>query len=626
MVVREPVASCRSVGIHTSSPSPRGRRTGNRYRGSSSPGPSRSRFPVVLSRGRVDPPRSHRVGCRAARRSIALRAQWSRRRAERVERDRHRVRRGDHPRCGAAEPRRRAGRQPVVHRGAERRHRPDHAAGRRHGVLDRHHRGALPVRDHRRARTGTSGSPSLGKDRIGRITPTGTVTEFSAGITLGAGPSEITAGPDGNLWFTEPTAATDRPDHPDRHGHRVLRWRSAAAAIRTAIAAGPDGNLWFTEFDGNRIGRITPTGAVTEFSAGMTAASRSRQASPPAPTATSGSPSRAATASAASRRRGRSPSSRPASARAARPAGSPPARTATCGSPSTTPIDSGGSRRPGSSPSSPPGSAPAARPLGITTGPDGNLWFTEFSGHRIGRAVVSSTGEPSPSPTPSATELPSPTSAPPTSTPPAVVPVTPALPAPSPQTPAPTTEPAPLAGVSVRLERLSGSPSVTVPGGAVTSLKAATLVPVGSVVDTRKGRVRLTAATGVRDSRSSAQLSAGILRIRQARPSGQASRAIPVDLQLVTPLGAQRRCQRAGNATALVRGLTVAATGLFRTTAAGAVVTSIGNSASWTVRDRCASTLVRSTRGRVQVRTTKGKRTTTTLKSGKSRLISARNF
>src|ERR1043166_4890928 len=31
------------------------------------------------------------------------------------------------------------------------------------------------------------------------------------------------------------------------------------------IAAGPDGNVWFTEFDGNRIGRITPAGAITEL-------------------------------------------------------------------------------------------------------------------------------------------------------------------------------------------------------------------------------------------------------------------------------------------------------------------------------------------------------------------------
>jgi hypothetical protein len=33
------------------------------------------------------------------------------------------------------------------------------------------------------------------------------------------------------------------------------------------ITAGPDGNLWFTEYSGNKIGRITPGGKVTGFSA-----------------------------------------------------------------------------------------------------------------------------------------------------------------------------------------------------------------------------------------------------------------------------------------------------------------------------------------------------------------------
>lgn len=31
------------------------------------------------------------------------------------------------------------------------------------------------------------------------------------------------------------------------------------------ISAGPDGNVWFTNYDGNSIGRITPTGTVTAF-------------------------------------------------------------------------------------------------------------------------------------------------------------------------------------------------------------------------------------------------------------------------------------------------------------------------------------------------------------------------
>ena len=32
------------------------------------------------------------------------------------------------------------------------------------------------------------------------------------------------------------------------------------------ITAGPDGNLWFTEGDVNTIGRISPAGIITEFS------------------------------------------------------------------------------------------------------------------------------------------------------------------------------------------------------------------------------------------------------------------------------------------------------------------------------------------------------------------------
>lgn len=37
------------------------------------------------------------------------------------------------------------------------------------------------------------------------------------------------------------------------------------ASQPTGITAGPDGNLWFTESRGNKIGRITPDGTITEF-------------------------------------------------------------------------------------------------------------------------------------------------------------------------------------------------------------------------------------------------------------------------------------------------------------------------------------------------------------------------
>ncbi|MFH1149555.1 MAG: hypothetical protein V1748_03680 [Actinomycetota bacterium] len=39
----------------------------------------------------------------------------------------------------------------------------------------------------------------------------------------------------------------------------------AAGSGPAGIALGADGNLWFSEFPGNRIGRITPAGGITEF-------------------------------------------------------------------------------------------------------------------------------------------------------------------------------------------------------------------------------------------------------------------------------------------------------------------------------------------------------------------------
>ena len=65
----------------------------------------------------------------------------------------------------------------------------------------------------------------------------------------------------------------DRKDHSIRSCYRVLR-RIPAGSYLVDIAAGPDGNLWFTRgANAPWIGRITPTGTVTQFSAGISAGS-----------------------------------------------------------------------------------------------------------------------------------------------------------------------------------------------------------------------------------------------------------------------------------------------------------------------------------------------------------------
>jgi virginiamycin B lyase len=104
-------------------------------------------------------------------------------------------------------------------------------------------------------------------NQIGRITPFGVVTEFSAGISVGAGPRGITTGPDGNLWFTEVDGNRIGRITPLGVVTEFSLIGGPGSLVPDGITAGPDGNLWFTELD--RIGRITPLGVVTEFSAGI---------------------------------------------------------------------------------------------------------------------------------------------------------------------------------------------------------------------------------------------------------------------------------------------------------------------------------------------------------------------
>jgi streptogramin lyase len=116
--------------------------------------------------------------------------------------------------------------------------------------------------------------------KIGKINPaTFAVTEFPA---LATGPYGITAGPiatdPNSMWFTEfacsvtPGCSGNSPNKIGRIGTSgptngvITEFNVNPLNSRIfGIASGPDGNLWFTENDANRIGRITPTGAITEF-------------------------------------------------------------------------------------------------------------------------------------------------------------------------------------------------------------------------------------------------------------------------------------------------------------------------------------------------------------------------
>ena len=122
---------------------------------------------------------------------------------------------------------------------------------------------------------------------IGRITPDGVITEFAIPAVGATGPAKIeasknsgdciqcgfliTAGPDGAMWFTMPSAS--------RIGRITVDGVVTSFPVPTTppaptdpnpisvgdITVGADGNLWFTQEVDNQIGRMTPAGVVTEF-------------------------------------------------------------------------------------------------------------------------------------------------------------------------------------------------------------------------------------------------------------------------------------------------------------------------------------------------------------------------
>jgi virginiamycin B lyase len=94
--------------------------------------------------------------------------------------------------------------------------------------------------------------------RIGRITTAGAIAEYRTS----SHPYSIVAGPDGAMWFTE-----DQPGWIGRitPSGVITEYRLPCCGVPTGIAAGSDGALWFSQAARNTIGRITTEGSVTEY-------------------------------------------------------------------------------------------------------------------------------------------------------------------------------------------------------------------------------------------------------------------------------------------------------------------------------------------------------------------------
>ena len=92
--------------------------------------------------------------------------------------------------------------------------------------------------------------------KIGRITTSGQITEFT--LTSGNSPVGITVGPDGALWFAE----TSKIGRITTTG-QITEFPLPTSNVAVGITKGPDGALWYT---GNRgIGRMTTSGSVTTY-------------------------------------------------------------------------------------------------------------------------------------------------------------------------------------------------------------------------------------------------------------------------------------------------------------------------------------------------------------------------
>lgn len=94
--------------------------------------------------------------------------------------------------------------------------------------------------------------------RIVRMTTAGAASGFPIGNDAGY-TEDITNGPDRALWFTYPLFGVGRLTTDGR----LIRYATPGGAL--GIAPGPGGALWFTSIRGSSIGRITTSGQVTTF-------------------------------------------------------------------------------------------------------------------------------------------------------------------------------------------------------------------------------------------------------------------------------------------------------------------------------------------------------------------------
>lgn len=102
---------------------------------------------------------------------------------------------------------------------------------------------------------------SSNKHSVGKITPSGVFTNYQLPTSYGYA-QDITAGPDGNLWFTTPGIYSI---FKMTTSGVMTQYVVGVGSWPYAITAASDGNLWYVTGLTGKVGRITPAGTFTEY-------------------------------------------------------------------------------------------------------------------------------------------------------------------------------------------------------------------------------------------------------------------------------------------------------------------------------------------------------------------------
>ncbi len=104
---------------------------------------------------------------------------------------------------------------------------------------------------------------------VGKVTTSGytlyPIENNDIGGTYGVGIGSIVSGPDGALWFTD--SGDDKVGRITTSGAVTEYNAPTANAQPYGITVGPDGAIWFAEWVGDNLGRVTTAGQISEIKA-----------------------------------------------------------------------------------------------------------------------------------------------------------------------------------------------------------------------------------------------------------------------------------------------------------------------------------------------------------------------